>query len=125
MKNVLSIILLLLIIFSSNSLVSQNNSNNVVYRVQIAASKVKLSETKLDKIYPVENRFPEHKIMSVDIDEPWYKYLVGKYTTYEEADKARQQMNVKGAFIVAYKDYQRVRHISSVCQPDSHPSIRK
>ena len=125
MKNLISIIILLTILFSSNSLVSQNNSKKVVYRIQIAASKVKLSEKVLNKIYPFENRFPEHKILSVDIDEPWYKYLVGKYTTYEEADKVRLQMNVDGAFIVAYEDYQRVRHISTVCKPQNHPSVRK
>ena len=132
MKNLkTSFLLLFLILISSNSIISKNvilsqnkQKKNIIYRIQIAASRQKLSNIKLNQIYPVANRLPDHKIMVVDMDDNWYKYLVGDYKTYEEADAIRLQMSVEGAFIVAYKNYGRVRNISEVCSPDNHPASR-
>lgn len=91
----------------------------IVFRIQIAASAVPLSMTKLRQIYP-----SDEQIFS-DIDGEWYKYLVGNYKSYEDAYNAKKKMGVKGAFIVAYKDNVRVKSISEVCSPQIHPKVDK
>ena len=129
MKNLINISLVLfLILFSSSSIVFENGlyaqKPEVIYRIQVAASRVKLPDAHLNKIYPEADRFPEHNMMIVDDDDNWYKYLFGEYKTYESADAIRQQMTVEGAFIVAYKNYSRVRNIGEVCSPENHPAVR-
>ncbi len=93
------------------------STDTIIFRIQIAASKVPLPESKLKKIYP------GFKFAYVDKDEGWYKYLVGEFKTYEEAYEAKKAIGVKGAFIVAYKNGKRVKNIREVCNPDDHPAL--
>lgn len=89
----------------------------VIFKVQIAASKVPLSIKKLRAIYP------STEIINNEKDGEWYKYSVGSYKSYEEAYQAKKRMGVKGAFIVAYKDGKKVQDITTVCNPADHPAI--
>lgn len=82
--------------------------DNVVYTVQIAADFTPLSIETLRKIYP------SNVVINNDLVDNIYRYTVGKYDTYEEALEAKNKMGVKGAFIVAFKDRSRVKHISEV-----------
>jgi len=88
----------------------------IVFRIQIAASTVQLSMSKLRQIYP------SSEIIYTDIDKDWYKYMVGNYKTYEDAYAYKTKMGVSGAFIVAYKDNVRVINITEVCSPTVHPA---
>ncbi len=92
-----------------------HTGDTIIYRVQIAASKIPLSHKKLREIYP------NISIAHIDKEGGWYKYLIGEYTSYEEAYQAKKKMNVKGAFIVAYKNGKRVKDIREVCNPEEHP----
>jgi len=87
----------------------------IIYKVQIAASDVPLSIEKLRKIYP------SNEIINNEKEGNLYKYSVGYYRSYEEAYAAKMKMNVAGAFIVAYKNGQRVKDITEVASPTVHP----
>lgn len=67
------------------------------YFVQIAASKVQLSEQILQSLNPAS--LP----VRVIIEEDWYKYQIPAGKTFGEAQSIKQQISVHGAFIVPYK----------------------
>ena len=84
-------------------------NQNVYFRVQIAASRVPLSARKLQQIYPGQVYY------EYDQHDHYYKYLtIEKFATYQQADCFKQKIGVPGAFIVAYKNGQRVRDIHQV-----------
>jgi hypothetical protein len=71
---------------------------NVVFQVQIAASKVKLPAYKLSRFYKRTNEIEEKHY------DEWYKYSVGNFKTYEDAKAFVNVVKVKGAFVVAYRN---------------------
>jgi hypothetical protein len=77
-------------------------SKGVVYKVQIGSFKNK----------DLTKYFDNNPNFSGDIDpDGTKKYTLGVFTDYWEADKfkkALREMGVKGAWIVAYKNGQRV-----------------
>ncbi len=70
---------------------------DVIYRVQIAANKTELSQRALQNIYM------GNKSVEMLEEDGWYKYSVGDFSTYADANKFRKSCNVKNAFIVAYR----------------------
>jgi len=75
------------------------NKSGVVFKVQVAASKRRLSQRKLSNIYNgprvIEEEFH---------NDGYYKYYIGYYSTYEDAQKEKLSCNVDDAFIVANKN---------------------
>lgn len=84
------------------------NNDKIIYKVQIAASNTPLSLEKLNRIYKTD------EIINNDLEDNIYKYSIGYYSTYEEADALRNKIGVKGAFIVAYRNGKRVPDINEV-----------
>ncbi len=80
----------------------QTNIPGLIYKIQIAASKVPLSITQLRKIYHADD------IINTVIENEWYKYSVGMFDTYREAQKFKINIGVSDAFIVAYKQGKKV-----------------
>lgn len=83
----------------------QNITNNtkVYYRIQIAASETNLSIVQLKKIYP------DLSVISSEYENGWYKYVIRKnFKTYSEAVKYKGTIDVKGAFIRAYINGEKV-----------------
>ncbi len=76
----------------------------IVYKVQIAASRTELPLEKLTEIYAPK---PE-EIINNNIEDGWYKYAVGKFPTYAEAQAYKDNMGVPGAFIIAYKEDEKI-----------------
>lgn len=74
---------------------------DIIYRVQIAADKAELSQRALQRIYY------GNKSVEMIEEDGWYKYSVGDFASYAEANKFRKSCNVKNAFIVAYRKGQR------------------
>lgn len=74
----------------------------VIFKVQIAAHTVPLSEEYLNLIYKGE--IPIDMIF----EEEWYKYSIGRYRTLEEAEATRQLCNIKKAFVVAYSEGKKI-----------------
>jgi len=78
------------------------SSNKIIFKVQIAADTEPLSSSKLHKIYS-----GYHPIESYT-EDGWYKYLIGEFNTFNEANKLREGSKVKGAFIVAFKNGKKI-----------------
>lgn len=90
----------------------QEKQENVIFKIQIAASKVPLSVEKLRQIYKSD------EIINNEKEGIWYKYNVGYFKSYREAYEYKKRMNVKGAFIVAYRDGTvKVKNINEVAEP--------
>lgn len=71
-------------------------NEDVVFQVQIAALKKRISKKKLSEIYTGNLPVKE------EIDaNGWYKYSIGNFTTYEEAHKLKISCNVADAFVTA------------------------
>ena len=87
------------------------DAENLVFRIQIAASVEPLDLNTLRKIYPTATNITNEK------DGIWYKYSIGNYPTYKEAWQAQKEMKVKGSFIVAYRKGERIKNIREVAQP--------
>ncbi len=69
----------------------------IIFKVQIAAHTVPLTEEYLRTIYKGG--------MKIDLiyEDEWYKYSIGRYMTLEEATETLENCNVKKAFITAYQ----------------------
>ena len=74
------------------------DNDNVLFIVQVAASRNPLTKSQLNKIYPGEN------IVLLREEEDWYKYQTGHSYSYEEAKEVLNTVKVRGAFIAAYKN---------------------
>ena len=70
----------------------------IIFRVQVAASKVPLSTKKLKKRY--KGNLPTAMFK----EEGWYKYIIGEFDSYYQAKEVLKTSGVKDAFIAAYKD---------------------
>lgn len=79
-----------------------STSKGLVYKVQIGAFKS----------YDLRDYIGKHKNFSGEVDsDGTMKYTLGEFKEYWEADKLKQylrKMGVKGAWVVAYKNGQRV-----------------
>jgi len=80
----------------------QRSLQGLVFEVQIAASRKPISKWQLTKFYPAKD---EIKTRHYD---NWYKYSVGKFQDYEQAKSFKKTLRVKGAFVVAYKNEQKI-----------------
>lgn len=74
----------------------------IIYRVQIAAAKMPITDEYIKTIYKGDKQ-----VMEIREDE-WYKYQIGKYKHFDDAADELKQTNVKRAFIVVYQDGNRI-----------------
>ncbi|HAN19094.1 MAG: hypothetical protein A2X13_02635 [Bacteroidetes bacterium GWC2_33_15] len=81
---------------------SADISGGVIFKVQIAADKVKLSENQLAAIYG------GNEPVALREEDGWYKYSVGTLNTYEQAVALNKSTHVKGSFVVAFRDGIRI-----------------
>ncbi len=76
---------------------SEDVIDDIIYKVQIAADKIPLSQNTLRRIY---NGHKEIKMIS---EEGWSKYSIGDFNTFSEAADYKKTINVNDAFVVAYR----------------------
>lgn len=74
----------------------------IIFKVQIAAHIMPLSEEYLNLIYKGDI------IIDMIFEEDWYKYSIGRYSTFEEAEATRRESNIKKAFVVAYSEGKKI-----------------
>jgi hypothetical protein len=80
----------------------EKNQQTILYKIQVAASENPLSIVDLRKIY-------NYKLMfNNEFENGYYKYSVGQFKSYEEAATFKNSMNVPDAFIIAYRDGQKI-----------------
>jgi hypothetical protein len=75
----------------------QKDNNQILFRVQVAASKIELTPSQL------KQKFCDEKYIYVSYENPWYKYAVGNFSNYKDANRMKERINVPGAFVVAYQ----------------------
>ncbi len=71
----------------------------IVFRVQIVAHTIKMDES-----YIRENVYMGNEPIKEIYDDKWYKYSIGKFDNFREADALLKSCRVNKAFIVAYQD---------------------
>jgi hypothetical protein len=74
----------------------------VIYRVQIAANRTELTQRALSRIYYGS------KNVEMENENGWFKYTVGDFSTYEEANRFRKTSGVENAFVMAYRKGKRL-----------------
>ncbi len=74
----------------------------VIFKVQIAAHTMPLNQEYLNIIY--KGTIP----IDLVYEEGWYKYSIGRYNTFEDAELTRNECNIKKAFVVAYCEGKKI-----------------
>ncbi len=91
-------------------------ASGTVFRLQIAASRVPLDEGALKMIYK-----GSREIFLFEEDN-WYKYAIGDFRSFFEANAVRKQCDVKGAFIAAYSGDSKLELRSAIRELHSKPA---
>jgi hypothetical protein len=81
---------------------------DVIFKVQIAAHTKPLSQEYLNLIY--KGNIP----IDLIYEEEWYKYSIGVYKTFEDADAVRRESNIKKAFVVAYSEGKKISNQEAI-----------
>ncbi len=74
----------------------------IIFRVQIAAHTVQLKEDYIRTFYTGTDSVMEVR------EGAWFKYQIGSFDNYKEADKLRIACRVPRAFVVAYQDQKKL-----------------
>jgi hypothetical protein len=80
-----------------------NNPKNVIYKVQIYASRMPAGEDELKLKYNGNLK------INYFYEDRWHKYTIGRFTNYTEAKECLYASMVPDAFIIAYMNNKRVR----------------
>ena len=80
------------------------NSDKLLFRVQIAAGRTPISSKELNKKYSGSLEIKEFQ------EENWFKYYIAETETLKEAITIKKQSGISDAFIMAYKNGQKVQY---------------
>ncbi len=74
----------------------------ISFIVQIAAHSEELSKSEINSIYS--------GAMDVNLifEDNWYKYYLGPFERFEEAERVMKNLNIRNTFIAAYMDGKRL-----------------
>lgn len=81
----------------TNAITAPDDSYDIIYKVQVAANRAPLSQHALRKMYM------GNKGVDMIVENGWYKYAVGDFETFAEADNFKRSSGLNEAFVVAYK----------------------
>ncbi|MCK5535331.1 MAG: SPOR domain-containing protein [Bacteroidales bacterium] len=87
---------------NENKTIEKVKQENIYYKIQIAASKTPLALSHLKSIYNYNLPYNNEK------ENGYYKYSVGQFESYENADAFKIKMNLPAAFIIAYKNHKKI-----------------
>lgn len=91
---------------------SNNPDEGLAYRIQICADKKQWSQKKLQRLYRGDLTIDERQT------EGFYKYWIGCYRSYMEAQAAMQSLNLRQAFIVCFNEGVQI-HITEAQEIES------
>lgn len=77
-------------------------SEKIIFKVQIAAHTIPLTDEYLKTIY--RGNIPVQTIL----EENWYKYQIGIFEDFKEAQKVLEECGVKKAFIAPYQGGKKI-----------------
>ena len=89
---------------------SQTQEGKTVFRLQIAASRRPLTEEE------IRTKYKGNAELIVFKEENWFKYAIGEYNSFYEANQARKHCGVKDAFIAAYQNEDKVELMKAIKQ---------
>jgi len=91
----------------------------IIFKVQIAAHTMPLSEDYLNTVYK--------GTMKIDMifEEDWYKYSIGRYTTFDNAEATRLECKIKKAFVVAYQEGKKISTQEAVQILEKNQAMQK
>jgi len=74
----------------------------IIFKVQIAAHTMPITDEYLNAVYRGD--------LKIDMiyEEDWYKYSIGRYKTFDEADATLRSCNIKKSFVVAYQSGKKI-----------------
>lgn len=81
------------------------------YKIQIAASRLKISGDEMKNIYTGNEKIIE------TFEENRYKYAIGSFKHYKDAHVFMDSVNVKGAFVIAYYNGKRIKITTEMAKP--------
>jgi len=70
----------------------------IIFKVQIAAHTMPISDDYLNTVYKGDLK------IDMIFEDDWYKYSIGRYRTFDEAEATRRGCAIKKAFVVAYQE---------------------
>lgn len=82
--------------FNENAVNLGLSVSDTIYSVQIAACRTRMSQDMLKDIYQGTEKIVE------TYEDDWFKYTIGKFNTYKEADDLKSKIKVNEPFIVIY-----------------------
>ncbi|MEN9445381.1 MAG: hypothetical protein RIS47_2272, partial [Bacteroidota bacterium] len=83
---------------------AETHSSKIVYKVQVAASMAELPIERIREIYKTK----AGEVINNEIEDGWYKYAVGSFETYAEAQAYKDLIGVADAFIIAYREEEKI-----------------
>ncbi|MBN2614024.1 MAG: hypothetical protein JXB00_20875 [Bacteroidales bacterium] len=83
-------------------------AEGLTFRVQIAASHTTLNKEQIARIYP--GPYPVEQVE----EDGWYKYQVTGVRLFSDALKIIRDIKVRGAFISAYNNYEKMNLLEAV-----------
>lgn len=95
----------------------KKSSASFSYKIQIIASREKLSQQAIQKIYPGKES------IDVKFEDNLYKYSIGNFKSYKDAKLQVAANKVEGSFIVAYLNGKRIEAATYARIPPSKPVV--
>ncbi len=95
------------VLFATNEKKKQDLPEDVIYKVQIMASR------KAAKNWQLKRKYKGDMPVTMSYEDNWYKYTIGEYKTINEACDCLMSSNVADAFLVAYINNKRDQSIFS------------
>jgi hypothetical protein len=69
----------------------------IIFKVQIAAHTMPITDEYLNTLYKGDLK------IDMIFEDDWYKYSIGRYKTFDEAEATHRECNIKKSFVVAYQ----------------------
>jgi len=91
---------------------SSDVNEGLCYRLQICADKKPWSKRKLQRLYKGTLQIDERQ------SDGYYKYWIGCYRTYNEAQEAEQSLGIKECFIVCFNNGNQI-HVTEAQEIES------
>jgi hypothetical protein len=101
-----------------SSIIDTTGTSGFKYLLQIAASRVPLNK---DMIHNISAELDKYNCEE-KLERNWYKYSIGPYNSYFEAMQVRDNVRIKGSFVVAFVNGRKINANEALVKPDDNSS---